>query len=92
MSDAVLVVGGLARAELRARWALFRAFRDLDQVAELDGSKIDLDAQILEVGVDSATAEVGPGSGIVEVERDLSHRFLRSASRCGAICAWIASV
>ncbi len=76
MLDAVLVVGALTRTGFRARRGLARAFRDLDQVAELDGAKIDLDIQILKIGDDSATAEIGPGSSIVEIEGDLSHRFL----------------
>jgi len=81
--ETVLIVGALTRTELRAWRASVCAFWDLDQVAKLHGSKIDLDVQILEVGFDSATAEVGPRSGIVEVERDLSHLFLHSRPPCG---------
>ncbi len=87
MLETVLIVGALAGTELRSWGARVGTFRNLDQVAELDGSKIDLDVQVLEVGIDSATAEVGPRSGIVEVEGDLSHRFLRSPSQYDMSCS-----
>ena len=83
MLEAVLIVGALAGTQLRARRARVCAFWDLDQVAKLHRSKIDLDIQILKISFDSATAEVGPRSGIVEVERDLSHLFLHSRPPCG---------
>jgi hypothetical protein len=90
--NAVLVIGTLAWTE-RWTWnAGLCSFRDLDQVAELYGSKINPDVQFLEVGVDSATAEVGPRSGIIEVEGDLSHCFLQAPFWCGALRSWLAIV
>ncbi len=79
MPQVVLVVGALARPRLRLRRARRVALGQLDHVAELDGPEIDLDVQITKVGFDSATAEVGPRSGIVEVEGNLAHGFLLSS-------------
>jgi hypothetical protein len=76
--DTILVISAFARTELGTRRARLCPFRDLDQVAELYGPEINLDIEILKVGFDSATAEVGPRSGIIKVKGDLSHRSLRS--------------
>ncbi len=87
MSHAGLVVGLLARAEFGSRNRRLGALGKFDQLTQLDGEKVDLDIQICEVLFDSATAEVGPRSGVVEVEGDLAHcnsfRFglLESATR-----------
>jgi hypothetical protein len=79
MAHVFLAIGALARSGLRLRGSRRVALRQLDHVAELDGPEIDLDVQVTKVGFDSATAEVGPRSGIVEVEGNLAHRFLLSS-------------
>ena len=75
MAHAGLIVGAFARAELRPGSRLLLAFWRFDQLPEPDGFKIDLDIQITKVRIDSATAEVGPRSGVVVIEGDCAHGF-----------------
>jgi hypothetical protein len=78
VADTVLIIRTLTRSRLRPRPT--SALGRLDQLPQLDGTKIDLDIEVCEVGVCSATAEVGPRSGVVVVERDRAHSCLRIGS------------
>lgn len=73
MLDAGLIVSRLAGSELRARPGLGLAFGWFDQLPETNRNEVDLYVEIREVLSYSATAEVGPRSRVVEIERDAAH-------------------